>query len=328
MLNLGIIGLGGITRAFHIPSIRKGQDFCIRAAADVFEDTGLAQSLDIPFYYTDYRKMLEDPKIDAVMISTPHDLHAEHCVAALEAGKHVLIEKPIARSLKESQQILDAAQKTDKVLMVGFCERFEPRHQYIRKLIDEGVLGKLLSARTDHYQNFNPAPASWWRNAEKVGGGSVISSGIHRLDLLRWYLGEPTEVFARGVGMEERLEAEACVHAVISFDSGAVANFSINWAIFDYKHYEAMSLTGKDGTLYSDGQTFQLSVKNVENGKMKIVDVPEGYEKMFEHFAKCIREGREPLTNGREGHETLRLVRAIYKSMETGMPVNPMDMED
>lgn len=322
MINIGIIGLGGIARGrLHRTQILNNPDFCLKAAADIFDDDTIARDLGIPAYYNDYRKLLADPSIDAVLIATPHHLHEEHAVAAIEAGKHVLLEKPIARSLTEARHILDAAAKTDKVTMIGFCERFEPVYADIKRRLDEGELGPLLSARIDHYQNFNPAPTSWWRDGEKVGGGAVIGSGVHRLDLLRWYFGEPLKVYADGVGMPERLTAEACVHAVITFDSGVVANFSINWASYKFLYYEGISISGKNGLIVKH-EDYRIGRKDVENGVPQIIE-PPACQQMYEHFAECIKTGKKPLTSFDEGYRTLRLVRAIYRSMETGLPVCP-----
>ena len=322
MINIGIIGLGGIARWMHVPQIKESGKFRVCAAADIRPDDGLAGQLEIPAYYTDYRRLLADPEIDAVLVSTTHDLHKEHCCAALRAGKHVIVEKPIARNLEESEAILEAADQAGTTLMVGFCERFDPRNWHIKNLLQEGTLGRPLSARIDHYQNFNPPAGSWWRNREMVGGGSVIGSGVHRLDLLRWFLGEPVAVYATGIGMPERLEAEACVHAAITFESGAVADFSINWAAFSFPYYEGVSVTGSDGTVVRQDGMMKLSLRGVENGAMK-EEAAGPCPTMYEHFAHCIETGETPLTSGHEGHESLRLVRAIYQSMETSEVVDP-----
>lgn len=158
-----------------------------------------------------------------------------------------------------------------------------------------------------------------------VGGGAVIGSGIHRLDLLRWYFGEPIQVFAQAVGMPERLEAEACVHAVITFDSGAVANFSINWASFSFLYYEGISISGTNGMAVKQDNILKLGLSSVDCGILKDVEVP-ACPSMYDHFAHCIETGETPLTSGNEGHESLRLVRAIYKSLESGEVVIPKDV--
>lgn len=328
MINVGIIGLGGISKGLHIPALRKTEKFFVKAAADIHQVNPDAEKLGIPDYYSDYKKMLEDPEIDAVLVLSPHDCHEEHCVAAFNAGKHVLIEKPISRNLKEATAIMEAHKKSGKVGMIGFCQRFYPEHAYIKNCIETGKLGKMLSARIDHYQDFNPGPASWWTNAEKVGGGAVIGSGVHRLDLLRWYFGEAKSVYAKSTYMPERLEAEACVHAVIEFESGVIANFSINWAAYEYLYLEGLSVSGKDGLVVTNDtqKLYKIGLKDIDNGKLKDFEAPE-CQSMYDHFAECIEANKEPDPSITEGYKTLQLVRAIYKSIETGQIVNPNDIE-
>ena len=109
MIKVGLIGLGKVARLSHIPKMKATNKFEIKAAADIYPDNGTAQQFGIPEYYTDYKKILQDPEIEAVIVMSPHDCHVEHCVAAFEAGKHVLIEKPIARNLQEAKKIMAAA---------------------------------------------------------------------------------------------------------------------------------------------------------------------------------------------------------------------------
>ena len=324
MITVGFIGLGKVSRNLHVPLMRKSGKFNIKAAADVMVDNPFLEGTGITDYYTDYKEMLKDPEIDAVVVLSPHHLHEEHCIAAFEAGKHVLIEKPISRNLEEARKIMAAAEKSGKIGMIGFCQRFYNEHAYIKNVIEENKLGPLLSARIDHYQNFNPVQGSWWRSKEKVGGGAVIGSGVHRLDLLRWFLGEAKSVYARASYMPERLEAEACVHAVIEFESGAVANFSINWASYNYMHFEGVSVSGKNGLVVTKKRedAFKIGLADVENGMLQDFVAPE-CQSMYDHFAECIEQNKQPMPSLEEGYKTLQLVRAIYESIETNQVIDP-----
>ena len=329
MINLGIIGLGGIARGLHIPQIRKTGKFFIKAAADVYEEHPFVKDLGIPDYYSDYKKMLADPEIDAVLVLSPHDVHEEHCVAVLEAGKHLFVEKPISRNLKEASAILEAQKKSGKIGMVGFRQRFDNEHAYFKSLIDAGKFGKLYSARVDHYQYFGAPDTSWWCDPERVGGGAVIGSGVHRLDLLRWFFGEPKSVYARASYLPERMKFEACVHSVIEFESGLVANFSINWSSHDFLYLEGLSITGSEGVAVTRPSINLTKVglsENPEGAGLKDV-VPPECQKMYDHFAECIEQNKQPSCSLDEGYKSLRLVRAIYKSMETGLPVDPNEVD-
>ncbi len=211
--------------------------------------------------------------------------------------------------------------------MTGFCQRFRPESVFIKELIDDNKLGRLLSARIDHYQNFNPGKKgkAWWAEIEKAGGGAIIGSGIHRLDLLRWYFGEATSVYAKSVKVPSRSEGEICVHTVIEFDSGVIANFSINWATYNYLYYEGLSISGENGLIVT-GPANKIGLSDIDEGKLKDFEAPY-CQSMFRHFAECIEKNVQPLTSLEEGYKSLQLVRAIYKSLETGSPVNPQSID-
>lgn len=331
MINLGIIGFGGIAKStVHMGQILKNPDFNVKAAADVVPNYEKANEFGIKDFYTDYKEMLKDPEIDAVLIATPHHLHEEQAVAAFNAGKHVLIEKPIARNLKEARNVMEAAKKSGKIGMIGFCQRFYNQHVDIKKQIEEGKIGNVLSARIHHYQNFRPAQTSWWLDAEKVGGGAVIGSGIHRLDLLRWLLGEVKRVYAAGVVYEPRTrKGDTCVHAVLEFESGAVANFSINWASYRFPDPEGLTISGEKGMILGQDLPwipYQMGLADIENGKMIEQESPV-CQTMYEHFAECIKNNKTPHPSLEEGYKSLQLVRAIYKSMETKNSVLVSDVD-
>lgn len=331
MIRLGVIGTGGISH-MHMRDIReRNAPFDIVAASDT-DGTRLAEfagKYGVCEPYSDYRELLKNAGVDAVLICLPHHLHEEACVAAFAAGKHVLIEKPIARDCAEAEKIIEASQKAGKVLMIGFNERYFPAHAMVKKLLDEDAIGDIVSARTDHFQNFSPPLQSWWRKREMVGGGCVIGSGIHRLDLLRWYLGEADEVFAFEVGMPERLEAEVACAASIRFRSGAIAEFFCNWGVHQYHYGETLGLYGRYGLMFCDNGSLALVTADREklragirdSGTRTQVDLPAVPSQM-EHFADCILHGRQPLTSGYEGYKSLELVMAIDRSAQLREPVS------
>ena len=323
MITLGIIGFGGIAKSsIHMGEIKNRKDCFVKAVADVNVNEEAVKEFGIPQWYNDYNELLADPEIDAVLIATPHHLHEEQAVAAFRAGKHVLIEKPISRNLKEAQNIIDAAKKAGKIGMIGFCERFDPKHADMKNRVESGQLGEILSVRTDHYQNFLVWENSWWRDADKVGGGAVIGSGIHRLDLLRWMVGDVAKVYASAVNMPERMSAETCVHAVLEFKNGAVGNFSINWASYNFLYYEGLSISGKDGLIVARDNPFTYKMGRFDNNNGVLQDLSApAYQTMYDHFLDCIRNNRTPMTSLEEGYKSLQVVRAIYKSIETGAPV-------
>lgn len=330
-LALGIIGSGGIARV-HARGIRdESPSVRLIAACDV--DRGNLDIFCEEFpdltCYVDYDEMLADESIDAMLIALPHDLHVDCCVKAFAEGKHVLVEKPIARTLAEADVIIQAARDADRMLMVGHNQRFTPSYRTIARLIHDGGLGDLLSVSIDHHQNFDRPAGNWWRSRERVGGGCVIGSGIHRLDLLNWYLGEPKEVFAYGIDESSRLEAEAVCTAVIKYESGAIAQFYCNWAVTKgprsrTSYGEGVSVFGTTSTLYlEDPETLSVAERKPVRADIEFQTIKADPldQSLWEHFAQCVFSGETPLTDGSTGRKALELVEAIYGSMESSLPV-------
>lgn len=350
---IGIIGTGGIART-HGRGIRE-QSPSLRLVSASDPDPGARGRFGSLFpdvkLYDDYRKMVDANDLDAVLVAVPHDLHLPICHEVLERGLHVLVEKPIARTTEEADAIIDAARTANRVLMVGHNQRYAKEYRAIREIIDSRRLGRLLSITIDHHQNFDRPPGHWWRSRETVGGGCVIGSGIHRLDLLNWYLGEPAQVFAYAIEEPSRLEAEAVCGALITYASGAVAQFYCNWAVAKPPASrtaggEGISVFGTDGSLYlEDRDTLLLAVRDSPKGDIEWERIetsstgaavatgtadgsPEGGDtdsvgsSMWQHFADCILDGRTPLTDGPTARKALELVLAIYRSADRGEPVD------
>src|SRR5919204_465773 len=145
---------------------------------------------------------------------------------ALDAGAHVLVEKPIATTLEEADRMVEAARRAGKLLMVGHNERYDPQYREMKRLVDAGMLGTIFCARADHNQNFRRAGEHWLKSNRQAGGGVLIGSGIHRIDLLRWLVGEITQVFNVQVAQPDRLEGEACALTTVVFANGAIGELA------------------------------------------------------------------------------------------------------
>lgn len=326
-IRAAIIGTGGMGGR-HAEGLRAAPDrFDLVAACDSNPAKlgAFSDKFRPPKRTADWREVVRDPKVDAVLVLLPHDLHEPVCVAAARAGKHILLEKPIARTLAEADRIIAAAEAASVTLMIGHNQRFDPVHRKIRDILQAGTIGEVFAARIDHHQNFFPPPdRAWWRSREAVGGGCVIGSGIHRLDLLRWYLGEAEEVFAYHASDPRRLEAEVASLATIRFRGGAIAELFCNWgaAAGPAVAGESLSLFGRQGCLYFDGAIRVCGPVPAGQSKPLEVVAAEGpYESMWVHFADCVESGRPPLTSGPEGRASLELVVAISRAAEEGRPV-------
>jgi len=326
MIRIGIIGTGGIAD-MHARGIRGEPDrLQLVSACDINAEhvRAFGARHDLAEIYTDYQELLERSAVDAVIITLPHHLHVPSCIAAFGLGKHVLLEKPIARTLGEADTILASAKASGKTLMIGLNERYTPVHQQIAAMVQAGALGELFCAHADHYQDFDPPAGSWWRSAEAVGGGCTIGSGIHRLDLLRWYLGEVEEVFAYQTHDPRRLEAEVASTTILKFRSGAIGEFLCNWGIYKYPYCESISLSGRLGTIRSDDsypRYLLLSRQGDHDSALQEIRPEKPFDSMWRHFAHCVESGDAPLTSGQEGRRSLELVLAIDQAARTGAPV-------
>lgn len=337
-MKLGIIGTGGIANTLHGPMIQAaGLDVIHLVAGADTNAASLAifsQKYGLERTFTDYRDLLADGGVDAVAVLTPHDSHRQICVDALAAGKHVLVEKPIARNLSEAAAILNASHRSGMVLMLGHNQRYMPGNQLIRQIIDSGEIGEVFSIRADHFLNYTPVETfdHWWRRKDVVGGGCTIGSGVHRLDLLRWYGGNVAEVYALQHFDAQRHEAEVFSTALLRFENGASGEFYCNWSVYQHHYCEALMVCGTRGSVYWEGErpAVQLCRHSVNNGRMEQVPLAEhSFQNMYAHFAACVREGKRPLSGGEEGYRALELVEALSRSAQTGKPVGlPLEKEE
>ena len=309
---------------WHLHGINETGMARVECACDVNQDalSGFAEKSAVPELCADYREILEDPSIDAVILSLPHHLHEKVTCEAFALGKHVLVDKPIARTCVEARRMIDAGKKAGKVLMVVHNQRFEPAVQQLKAAVARGDTGRIMTARADHHQNLSHPAGSWWYEKDKVGGGAVIGSGIHRLDLLRWIVGEVKEVFAYTLDGTGLLKAEIAAVVCLKFCSGAIGDFFIHWGLPSAPCYESLSIHGTTGALYLTDQKLVFSPHPGKgNDSLPVTDSNLPQESLWLHFIRCIENGIEPLTSGTEAMKSLALVEAIIQSANEKRPV-------
>jgi len=176
----------------------------------------------------DYRRVLAD--VDAVDILLPHDLHPQATVDAAQAGKHVLVEKVMARNVAECDRMNEACATTGVTLAVCHDRRYQPDWMVLKRIVDSGVLGEVYHWRLEHNQDVDLPAGHWVRSAERLGGGAVMSCLTHQLDGLRWYAGEVSEVVCMTHVVPSRMEGESIGVIAARMQSGPLAQVSINWA--------------------------------------------------------------------------------------------------
>ncbi len=331
-IRIGLIGCGGISRA-HVRGIRKLGTDIVRVVATCDIDPALAEErardAGAEIAVTDWRAVVDKEDVDAVDICLPHDLHAEVAIAAAQMGKHIFVEKPIATTLEDGWRMVRAARQANVRLMVAFVERFEAENQRTKQILDEGWLGAPILAQVDHLQDVFIPPGHWARSRERLGGGAIASAGCHRLDLLRWFIGEVEWVSAETFYNPDRMEGEIAGVVNLLFSNGAVGTLSINWMSPYRAFYRKLWLEGTEGCVHNWNGLHVFSRKKPEWSQEFVrleVEPVDPFAAEMQHFVECIREGKEPLTNGEDALRSQAIAFAANESEQTGCRVRPADL--
>ncbi len=325
ILKVGLIGAGlqGKRRA---PVLKQfdGTELVMVAAAHQETAQRLADGMGCQAT-DDWREVVERDDIDVILVCTPPDLHASISTAAMNNGKHVLCEKPLTRTLKESEELLVAAQANRVILKCGFNHRHHPGIQQAKSWFDEGMIGEPNFIRCRYGICGRPGYEKEWRaNPKIVSGGHLMEHGIHAIDLSRWFLGEFTEVIGfRSTQFWDMAPLEDNAFAILRTEKEQVA--SIHSSLTQWKNLFSFELFGQDGYILVEGLGGSYGTEKVTLGKRAFLkpfreettefrggDV-SWYEE-WKEFAAAIDEKREPLGNGYDGLEALRLVYAVYES--------------
>ncbi len=269
-LKVGVVGSGGVTRAFHMPGWAAVPDCEVAAACDSHRETAekLAGDFKIPSVHTDYRDLVADPAIDIVDVCTPNQLHTEIVIAALEAGKNVLCEKPLATTTADIHRIGEAAAKAKGILMVAQNQRFTPAAVAIKRFLEERDLGEVYYARI-HATRRNWMPARpGFIDPALSGGGPCMDIGVHALDLGLWLMNFPKAVrvsgrvhtnFAKGWDIpggwgewdRDLVGVEDFASGFIHFENGATMVLEASWLHHQKESQDfSAQIFGKNGSIH------------------------------------------------------------------------------
>ena len=332
-LDVGLIGAGNVSGA-HLPAYRDRDELALAAVCDADEERArdVADEFDVD-YWTDYGAFVAEAPVEAVDVTLPHALHAPVARAALEADLHVHVEKPFGVSMAECEALVALAEERDRRLMVGQMQRFAPEHRAVKRLVDEGALGPVRHARADGLQNLRDyaPPGHWLYDGSVAGGGGVISVLVHKLDLLRYFLGDVERVTAHARTADDAFsDAEDYCTGTLVFESGAMADFYSTYSAAGLPYGEAYWLFGDDAVVHAlpaegeYGTTPRICYGEDGAGEafepVSPADLPttDPFVNELLHFADCVAGSREPLTSGRDNLGTLATVLAIYESADRG----------
>jgi predicted dehydrogenase len=291
-----------------------------------------AATFGIPRQYTTVEELLQDGGVDAISVNTPNYLHAPQSIAALEAGVHVMVEKPMAMDAAEAAATIAAGERSGTLLMVAHCWRFDEEVLWVKEQLDAGRLGDIV--RTKGYGvHVNWGPGGWFTQKEFAGGGALADMGIHAIDTVRFLLGDPqpVDVYARIGTYYKDFDVDDTGLIIVNWDNGVTSYVESGWWQPHTDGPEAgTQLYGRRG-LASLFPT-RLSLPNPSEEKVEEVDpgfphpraehCPQSmYDAQMAYFVACIRTGRLPVPGGAEGLVNMQVVDAAYESARTGQVV-------
>jgi predicted dehydrogenase len=352
-LRVGVIGCGaGI---FHLEGYAQESRAKVVALAGLDTDRchSLAKRFEIPRIYRDYRELLAQDDIDAVSVAVPNNLHLPVALAAFEAGKHVLIEKPLARNAEEGEQMVAAAKAHDKVLAVAFQRRTRHDVALVRDQIASGAFGRIYYAKAFWMRRSGiPGWGSWFTSKEAAGGGPLIDLGVHVLDMALYVMGNPkvlavsantyAEIGPQGKGnwpgRQQRFvpdghtgyEVEDLATAFIRLEGGATLLLETSWAAFTEMNDDfGIQVYGSNGGARIFAENYALTGTldvfsgfgdTTMDGKPRLV-AKEGHAQIITGFLDGILEGKPVSPDGQEGLDCVRVIDAIYRSAQVGREI-------
>ena len=354
VLKVAIIGCGGIANGKHMTGLAKLSNIQMTAFCDIVqekaEEAAKKYGTSDAKVYTDYKLLLKDKTIDVVHVCTPNKSHADITVDSLEAGKHVMCEKPMAKTAADARRMLEAAKRTGKKLTIGYQNRYRPDSLYLNKVCREGELGEIYYAKAHAIRR--RAVPTWgvFLNEDEQGGGPLIDIGTHALDLTLWMMNnyKPKSVMgsafyklgkkkdaanAWGSWDPEKFTVEDSAFGFITMENGAIISLESSWAINNLQVGEAITtLCGTEGGadmwegLRLNGEKYgklyttkpDMEATGVAFYGSTSLNPSELEAKMW---IDCIINDTEPMVKPEEALVVTEILEAIYKSSKTGKAV-------
>jgi predicted dehydrogenase len=345
-LRVGMIGAGGIARGAHFRALKQLRDAVqIVAVADVVQEAAenLANQLEAEFAFSNYQLLLDRQDIDAVLVTVPNFLHGSTAIDALEAGKHVLCEKPMALHGADAERMVLAQKRTGKTLMVALNNRFRRDIQFLKAQIEAGEFGEIYNAKCGWMRRAGiPGWGGWFTTMEKSGGGPLIDIGVHMLDVTLYLMGNPKPVSVVGSTYRKfgdqpegknrvwavadpngKFDVEDMATAFVKLDNGATLSLDVSWAANIERETCFVNLMGtragcslenEEGmTIYTEKHGELLNIRP----QVKF-DGDEARVNMWQHFIDCVRNGKEPISSPEQGMFVNKILDALYESSRTG----------
>jgi predicted dehydrogenase len=342
-INWGVIGAGGIADRRTIPEgLMPCPDATLVAVQDVAEDRvqAVADKYGVQAVYTSEYDLLSDPNVQAVYIATPSHLHHGQVMAAAEAGKHVLCEKPLALTLAECEEMVEECSARGVKFGVNFMMRFHSCHAALKQMIEAGDLGTLVMGRAELTCWYPPLPGAFRQDPALGGGGSFIDMGNHCVDLLEQFFGKVREVKCTTGNLVQNYASEDTAVAMLQFENGAVGVVDALFNVPDAAARNALEVYGSKGSVYARGTIGQGSAGQLhavlekgdkgydaaqarDDAGEQIIEPPvvNIYEAHIQAFCDAIAKDTPPPIPGEDGIWSHKVIEACYESARTGCAV-------
>ena len=346
-LKVGVIGVGGIARS-HMPGWAASPHAEVAAGADLSQ-----AALDrwggewkVSRLETDVAAVISDPDIDIIDVCTPNMYHSELTIAALEAGKHVICEKPLAPTPTEVQQMIDARDKSGKLLMTAQHFRFQGHSKAMKAEIEAGALGEIYHARSWMLRRTAIPTRLAFLLKKHSGGGATIDIGVHILDLTLWFMGNPTPVSVSGVARKKlaanpkafglwdnlntvppEMDVEELALAFVRFENGATLMLEVSWMLHHDTQSEDMQMWlygDKGGSHWPKCEIYHTNydTKQMYNRSLQLTkDLAEAHAQECIEFAQAIVDGAPSPVPAEQSMQVMQILNAIYESQSTGREV-------
>ncbi|MCL2514677.1 MAG: Gfo/Idh/MocA family oxidoreductase [Microbacteriaceae bacterium] len=347
-VNIGVIGTGAISQ-LHLDAYAGNPEANLVAVSDINLDRArsVAEKYGAPTAYGDPAELLADPEVDAVSICTWNDSHAHWAIAALEAGKHVLVEKPMARTAAEAAAMEQAVAASGKVLQVGFVRRHSPNAQVLKTFIDNDELGEIYYAKANVIRRAGN-PGGWFADKSIAGGGPLIDIGVHVIDLCWYLMGSPKAV-AVSANSYHRLgnranittlprwqvsdydpaanSVEDMVNALIRFENGASLAVEVSYSLHAVRDSIGVAVFGEKGgaelepELEIATEKFGSIINLVPQITSRTFELEPAFSNEIRNFTDAVQGKAESVAPVAHGAEVTRILEAIYASAEAGREI-------
>jgi UDP-N-acetyl-2-amino-2-deoxyglucuronate dehydrogenase len=332
---IALIGCGRISKN-HFEAIDQIDGLELVAVCDSNEERAAQAGTQWRVqHYTSYEKMLKDTKADIITIATPSGLHAEQGIAAANAGKHVVMEKPMAISLTGADALVHACDKAGVQLFVVKQNRLNPPVQLLKSAVDRNRFGRIYMAScTVHWarpqEYYDQAP---WRGTWEFDGGAFMNQASHYVDLIQWLMGPVESVMAKTATLARRIETEDSGIAILKFRSGALGSIEVTMLAYPRNLEGSITILGEKGSAKIGGtavnkiELWQFAEYDDDDKKVAEADTTPpnvyglGHQGYYRNVLAVLRGEAKPDTDGRAGRKSLELILGIYESAKTGREV-------